>query len=134
MAESASHDGDAAMQEAVTLAKRYRDEKPLQPWSMLDCHILARAVLRLTEPVSEPGWISVKDRLPPEMTHELWQLDESPAHVMFCNDLGTFVGFLYNGTWQDGDLATAMKNGCWVDDVTHWMPLPPRPAERSDGP
>lgn len=39
---------DPAMQEALTLAEKYRDEKPLQPFDMLDTHILARAVLRLS--------------------------------------------------------------------------------------
>lgn len=69
-------------------------------------------------------WISVEDRLPPEMTYELWRLhyDHGGALVLFMNDLQQVdVGFLYNGIWQDGD------NECWCDDITHWMPLPEPP-------
>ncbi len=68
-------------------------------------------------------WISVKEELPKGIWHKLHEhLSED---VLFCNDLAIFVGrWNRDKWWWETD---EPAEGNWVDDVTHWMPLPPMP-------
>jgi len=72
---------------------------------------------KLIQEVGKDGWISVEDRLPPYLTRCLvtngeyiklsWSKDEDEA---WCEI-------------QDSD------TDVWLNDVTHWMPLPQPPKQ-----
>jgi hypothetical protein len=72
--------------------------------------------------VSQPRveWISVKDKLP----------EFGQAVVYFFSLVGSHVGH-YDGQDQHGLPVFAGRNGFLAGDVTHWIPLPPRPVPYS---
>lgn len=64
------------------------------------------------------NWISVKDRLP-ESEGEDWLVvvknKNKEGGIFLCD-----VAHYENGKWY--------KSNTW-EDVTHWMPLPPKPKQ-----
>ena len=68
-------------------------------------------------PITE--WISVNDKLPKEYVRVLISCDE-----------GICTGKLSYGRWQCDPIGSYASDGC-VFDVTHWMPLPNPPKEKS---
>lgn len=66
----------------------------------------------------EPGWISVKDRMPENGKDILAYLNNGEeTRIAPCN--------YYNGVWYD----SVMNCVCVMKDVTHWMSLPIPPKE-----
>ena len=68
-------------------------------------------------------WISVKDRLP----KGIWNSNHIhlSEEVLIANDVSVLIGFFnrYDGIWYIDEPAGEI----WVDDITHWMPLPINP-------
>jgi hypothetical protein len=64
--------------------------------------------------VSSVKWISVNDRLPDAATKE------NMNDVLAFADGEQYVAHIWNGTWY--------SDGCTVESITHWMPLPEPPA------
>ena len=65
-------------------------------------------------------WIRVEDRLPPGQ----WSINHPflSKTVFIRNDVAAMSGFYNraNGTWYTRSPADLE----WVDDITHWMPIP----------
>lgn len=61
-------------------------------------------------------WISVKDRLP------CVEFKQEEVIICFIDDLVTCGWFE-----KDSQKFKEEHNGCYVIDVTHWMPLPKAP-------
>ena len=72
------------------------------------------------QPVSEPNWVSVADRLPSEFGRYLCYVEEQ-------NDLGK-SHYQWNCSWN-GDV---FSDSSLTGRVTHWMPLPAAPAQESE--
>lgn len=72
------------------------------------------------QPVSEPNWVSVADRLPSEFGRYLCYVEEQ-------NDLGK-SHYQWNCSWN-GDV---FSDSSLTGRVTHWMPLPAAPAQDSE--
>ena len=72
------------------------------------------------------GWISVSDRLPSEgdyrECHETWD-----GAVIWTNGYDIGLGCYHNFTRNWADIYDG-----YIDDVTHWMPLPEPPKEDED--
>lgn len=66
------------------------------------------------------NWISVKDRLPDEELHVLIQWVD-------CNDDDT--GYTMAVCYFNSDGWNRYGVGFFEEEVTHWMPLPDKPAE-----
>ena len=64
-----------------------------------------------------PEWISVKDRLPNK------EQDVLAFSVLGNETRITLAGYCNDGTWFDGIF------NCYINTVTHWMPLPEPPKE-----
>ena len=72
-------------------------------------------------------WISVKDKLPTGA----WGISfpHCSEGVLIANSCSINIGY-YNrmdGIWY----IDAPIYGQWIDKITHWMPLPKNPHERS---
>jgi hypothetical protein len=76
----------------------------------------------LSGPAEPPSveWISVKDKLP----------EFGQAVVYFFSLVGSHVGH-YDGPDEHGLPVFAGRFGFLAGDVTHWIPLPPRPVPYS---
>lgn len=75
-------------------------------------------VARLNASPADHGWISVEDRLPVEGSKD--------EYLIYCST-GAVAMSDYVYDEQCGW-------GFWYDpDATHWMPLPPPPAQRTGG-
>ena len=72
------------------------------------------------QPVSEPNWVSVADRLPSEFGRYLCYVEEQ-------NDLGK-SHYQWNCSWN-GDV---FSDSSLTGRVTHWVPLPAAPAQESE--
>ena len=70
-------------------------------------------------------WIDQKIKPTGTWTKHEWQKHLS-EDVLFCNDLAIFVGRWNREKWRWETDEPAKGN--WVDDVTHWMPLPKMPS------
>lgn len=72
-------------------------------------------------------WISVKDKLPAVSDENHWRAVS--ANVLVFRECGTIcVAYLV----EDGDTKelswyTSDSEGWYLEDVTHWMPLPKPP-------
>lgn len=73
-------------------------------------NLLPDIVARLTEPC----WISTKDRMP----------EEGEWVIINTIDREVFEAFFESGYWENDNSFWAKPN-----DVTHWMPLPEPPKE-----
>lgn len=69
-------------------------------------------------------WISVKERLPEELTHVIV--------FMEATEQGVCVAFIENGKWLDGESGHGIVF-MQQELVTHWMPLPEPPKEARGG-
>ena len=76
-------------------------------------YLLAKAQERIQQLESERRWIPVSERLP--------DLEVSVL-TYYC---GVCVGELY----EDGAWEISGFEGFVLEEVTHWMPLPPPPKE-----
>lgn len=65
-------------------------------------------------------WISIKERLPEELTEVMVFMEATPQ--------GVFMAFLENGKWLDGYSGKGIVL-MQQELVTHWMPLPEPPKE-----
>lgn len=72
------------------------------------------------QPVSEPNWVSVADRLPSEFGRYLCYVEEQ-------NDLGK-SHYQWNCSWNGDVFSDSELTG----RVTHWMPLPAAPAQEGE--
>ena len=87
----------------------------------------------------EPGWISVKDRLPERAGKYLvvskTALAELPPHVKtawFLNNKRDNYQFEYEGEPNEPGFYNGDGEGDWVERyVTHWLPLPEPPKEET---
>ena len=80
--------------------------------------VLLSEVARLNASTAAHGWISVEDRLPVEGSKD--------EYLIYCST-GAVAMSDYVYDEQCGW-------GFWYDpDATHWMPLPPPPAQRTGG-
>lgn len=85
----------------------------------------------------EPGWISVKERLPERAGKYLVVSKTVLAgllpHVktaLFLNNLRDNPQFEYDGEPNESGFYNGDGEGDWVERyVTHWMPLPEPPKE-----
>ena len=86
------------------------------------------------------GWISVKDRMPPEL-HSMWfplygtpkwrnnaMWREESDHVLVAITFEDGSRFVTSGYTQDGKWSTGISKMLQYT-VTHWMPLPEPPKE-----
>jgi len=81
------------------------------------------------------AWIRVSSSLPESGT-QVW------ITFSFPDQTGQGYAIYDEGEWffdvtTDGDLYSrrhAIKDGCEVAEVTHWMPLPPPPNVKVSGP
>ena len=79
-------------------------------------------------------WISVKDRLPTGEWSKFYSyLSEE---VLIANSCSINIGFYnnYDGIWYIADIIPEPDEPIkkeWIDKITHWMPLPKNPHERS---
>ena len=69
--------------------------------------------------MNEVGWISVDDKLPPESSPWVLAYANGAMNCMWC----------YKGKWSDPTYAQA--HNITIEDITHWMPLPEKPAIQS---
>jgi hypothetical protein len=75
------------------------------------------------------GWISVKDRLPPECENVLFYV---PSKAMKIIRVGYIIPEINRGNLIDGEIAfwflDDSENTAYSEkDVTHWMTLPEPP-------
>lgn len=75
-----------------------------------------------------PGWTAVTDGLPEK------ELDENgmvTLYLCYCKDDYYRLCLWQDNCWLDCDEDDDDPEAQWyeVDDVTHWMPLPPSPNE-----
>ena len=94
----------------------------------VDCMTdLAKDTLELLK-AQEPGWISVKDRLPCDGLFVLVCNDD--GHMMIAKYESELVRWEYKYTNYDHDVWDDDEQGpvCW------WMPLPEPPKEESNAP
>lgn len=78
------------------------------------------------EPEEAQRWILVSERLPEEGERVLvWNGADHPTHVATFT-IGGRPGdrWFYDDGYGDPD--------CWIDGVTHWMPLPAAPEEGAE--
>jgi Protein of unknown function (DUF551) len=90
-------------------------------------HEAANEIERLR---AERGWIPVSERLPPLMTEVLgWHpADRVRSWFRFS---GTVQGGPCRGTyWEGWSTQDRECDDCFVDEPTHWMPLPEPPESR----
>ena len=87
------------------------------------CDDLRRDALSLLK-AQEPGWISVKDRLPP-MYHMVLITGKNSAGGSFGVIKGSHDGD--KGQWYRDDIGQYVDSR--GDTVTHWMPLPEPPKK-----
>ena len=76
------------------------------------------AALESAKREAAPKWISVKERLP----------EHGQTVIYYFAPLGVFVGKYKRLTGRDAKYGTNLfygPSGFLIDDVTHWMPLPP---------
>lgn len=68
---------------------------------------------------AQPKWISVEERLP-EIGEEV---------IVYIPGAGCQVMWLNQPDQETADIKWVMEHGWWcaVDEVTHWMQLPPPP-------
>lgn len=103
-------------------------------------YIPAKAVMEA--PAVQPGWISVKDRLPDNLdpVNIVWVNKDPPSYYedIKCKPF-VATGYYHNGKWWwfsatcEDYLAEYGCSECdSVDssiEITHWMPLPEPPKE-----
>lgn len=71
------------------------------------------------------GWVSVKDRLPPDCGDYLIHSELSDGNTRICtSSLNPAMTGFYVEYDQSGELP--------IEEVTHWMPLPAAPALRTE--
>lgn len=74
-----------------------------------------------------PGWISVKDRLPPANSHLI--LYGKPMCDTHSPDPAVLEGRYWSRNLDDSEMHFEFgEYDCWIE-VSHWMPLPTPPAE-----
>lgn len=90
----------------------------------------------------QPQWISVKDRMPPEL-HSMWfplygtpkwrnvMWREESDHVLVAITFEDGSQFVTSGYTQDGKWSTGISKILQYT-VTHWMPLPEPPEVEQD--
>ena len=78
-------------------------------------------VLQMLNGVTVQEWISVKDRLPEK--HDKY-LVRVPSKLRGCEHCIWLIGYNPNFGFYDAD---PEWGDIPMDDVTHWMPLPPPP-------
>lgn len=79
---------------------------------------MGRCIYCLDKTTTVAEWVSVKDRLPKDGQDVLAYLnDGEETRIAPCN--------YSNGVWFDSVMNCAVV----LQDVTHWMPLPPPPKE-----
>jgi len=86
---------------------------------------IAQEIDKIYPEVYKNEWISVKDKLPAGQ----WNVNHPwlSREVLIANSCSIEVGY-YNRrdeTWYIG----TPKAAEWIDDITHWMPLPANPHE-----
>lgn len=64
-----------------------------------------------------PAWVSVEERLPPRAEHSFIFSD----YVLVCDNNGYMDTACYNFEKNRWD---------WLNNVTHWMPLPQLPVKK----
>lgn len=70
------------------------------------------------------GWISVKDRLPPDCESVMiWSKGMTPITAWLAYDKGEVPRYYQINDWDESDQILSLK------DITHWMPLPEPPKE-----
>ena len=88
------------------------------------------------------GWISVKDRMPPELHSTFFKLYGTPKwrdamwreesdHVLVAITFEDGSRFVTSGYTQDGKWSTGISKILQYT-VTHWMPLPEPPEVKQD--
>jgi len=65
---------------------------------------------------SHPHWIPVEERLPPRAESSFIFSD----YVLVCDNIGYMDTACYNFEKNRWD---------WLNNVTHWMPMPPAPKK-----
>ena len=98
------------------------------PYAETDCELaIMKDALDLLR-AQEPGWVSVKDRLP---ENEEMVVCYTPCDgYMFIGFHRTHVSANYN--WSAWYIITAMRSTKKITKkVTHWMPLPKPPKEEN---
>lgn len=58
-------------------------------------------------------WISIQEAIPQEF-----------ETVIFCNEECTWVGWLEGHTFEEDLSWYACDEKEWIDNITHWMPIP----------
>lgn len=96
---------------------------PLEHFRKEDMWSIVRMLLDAAENQSKKKeekseWISVKDRLP-----------EKNGVVLVCTEDDYVCSAGYSNYGKPTFLIDSMYGGDELDDVTHWMPLPPAPKE-----
>ena len=81
--------------------------------------------------IDVPGWISVKDRLPVEdgkylavCKSILPGTHDRIETVWFMKDLRSHCQFQYEDGIEGPGFYQSGEDGDWIENVTHWMPLP----------
>jgi len=64
-----------------------------------------------------PAWVSVEERLPPRAENSFTFSD----YVLVCDNIGYMDTACYNFEKNRWD---------WLNNVTHWMPLPQPPVKK----
>ena len=66
---------------------------------------------------SHPAWVSVEERLPPRAENSFTFSD----YVLVCDNIGYMDTACYNFEKNRWD---------WLNNITHWMPLPTPPVKK----
>lgn len=72
-------------------------------------------------------WISVKDRLPEKQVIVATLINNNPS-MGYIDDI-YFNDVLIEDVWRD---LLIQSLGVTIPNVTHWMPLPPKPIETTN--
>lgn len=69
----------------------------------------------------QPRWISVKERLP----------EDGQKIIAAFHDGGGLI--VDQARYANGEFDFASWVNVWGDNITHWMPMPPKPEEEENG-
>ena len=84
--------------------------------------ILISSLIAACENEYKPKWVSVEDRLP-ECRKDVLLLHKNEWQATACLVDGEYLGIEQEYMFLLND-----ENGLYLQDVTHWMPLPEPPA------